>query len=203
MSSILYAISSSSIPAIRLGGAIASGLICLHSLSFLGSSATSPLSWFRLMHNLADIVIFVVFGVSGIVAELFPKDSATYRLLKANFPFVINLIGRGIFYLVLGCLVMGDYGNSERPGVALGTDGKEDDQGASFTSYFTIVSGLYIALMGTVQLYSALKSRSVRSLQTAELSQPIVAFVPSVNLVDRAPQVEVVEESVAHLPTPV
>jgi hypothetical protein len=155
------------------------------------------------MHNLADIVIFVVFGVSGIVAELFPKDSATYRLLKANFPFVINLIGRGIFYLVLGCLVMGDYGNSERPGMALGTDGKEDDQGSSFTSYFTIVSGLYIALMGTVQLYSALKSRSVRSLQTAELSQPIVAFVPSVNLVDRAPQVEVVEESVTHLPTPV
>jgi hypothetical protein len=172
MASLLYAI-----PAMRLGGAVASGLICMHALAFL----KPQVSWLRFIHNLADIVIFSAFGVSGIVAELFPRDSATYRLLKANFPLVLNLIGRGIFYIVLGCLVMGDYGSNP-----IGLLLSEEEDYSGFVTYFTIFSGLYISLNGAVQLYWALKSRSARSLQTAELSQPIVAFVPSV--IERAPE---------------
>ena len=171
---------------IRLAGAISSGLVCAHSVSYLYLG-----SGLRLVHNLADVILFVGFGVSGLVAELFPRDSVTYSMLKANFPFLVTRIGRGIFYLILGCLVMGDY--SSDPSRLIKEDGEEDH--SSFAKYFTIGSGMFIALTGIAELYLALKNRSARSLQSAELSHPIVAFVPSAGIVARAPQrVEVEEE---------
>jgi hypothetical protein len=185
---------SNSVPVIRLVGAISSGLVCVHSLSFLMLGTTDKHSFLRFVHNIADIVVFLGFGVCGIVVELFPRDSVTYTMLKANFPFLINMVGRGIFYIILGCLVMGDYGTEK---VRLSSiSGLTDEEHDSFWEYFTICSGIFIALTGLSQLYVAIRSRTTRSLQTAELAQPIVAFVPTI--IERAPrQVEVV------LPDPV
>jgi hypothetical protein len=177
--SILAAGSISSIPAIRLLGAVASTLLCLHSFSFLVAGERH--TWLKLIHNLADIVVFTGLGVSGIVAELFPRDSPTYRLLKAHFPFLVTLIGRGIFYIVLGCLVMGDFSDNG-VGRTLWVQGNE---GLGFMGYFTVVSGMFILATGLAQLYLAVKNRSARSLQTAELAHPIVAFVPSI--LERSP----------------
>jgi hypothetical protein len=208
MASILKWIASlagaSPVPVIRVGGALASALICAHSFSFLSAGQSERHAWLRFIHNVADIVLFMGFGVSGIVAELFPRDSPTYRILKSNFPFLMTLVGRGIFYVILGCLVMGDLTSGSltaRKNDLTVNEDQDSDDSLGFWGYFTVLSGLYIVVTGIAQLYMSVKSRSFRSLHTAELSQPIVAFVPSPGLVARAPQQVEVTEPV--LPTPV
>lgn len=189
-----------------MSGAVASGLICLHSLSLLFTNGGNS-SVFKSLHNIADVLMFFGFGFAGIVAELFPRDSVTYRILKSNFAFLNNLIGRGIFYLVLGCVVMGDYGVSRSllsPMII-----EDDDPPVSVTEYFTVASGIYIAIVGLGLVYTAIKNQNRRSLQTAELTQPIVAFVPSVppGVIERSPQVthvsEDIQPEVVNFPTPV
>jgi hypothetical protein len=178
-------------PLIRTAGAIASWLLCMHSFTFIfakgiASSSTS-ISTFRLLHNLADIVLFLMLGLAGLVAELFPKDSFTYRVLKSNFPFLNSLIGRGIFYILLGFIVMGDY--SEKKTTGLGDEANEPD---SDWGYFSIISGSYISLVGIGLVISAYRGGGQynrRSLNSTELSQPIVAFIPSMTVLERSPHI--------------
>jgi hypothetical protein len=152
--------------------------------------------------------MFFGFGFAGIVAELFPRDSVTYRVLKSNFAFLNNLIGRGIFYLILGCVVMGDFGVGR--GIKTFIGGEEDqDSPDSFYDYFTVASGMYIAVVGVGLVYTAVRNQNRRTLQTAELSQPIVAFVPSApsGVIERSPHVthvsDDIQPEVVNFPTPV
>jgi hypothetical protein len=187
---------------LRTGGALASSLLCMHSLTFLLAPAAGPLSLFRRLHNLADVCLFLIFGLSGIVAELFPKDSFSYRILKSNVPFLNTLIGRGLFYVLLGFVVMGDY----RSHAAISRLLTQDDSDAPDDSlgYFSILSGSYISLVGIGLLVTAYKSQR-RSL-SSELTQPIVAFVPSMGtgaMLERAAQVEIIHPDPIDSHTPV
>lgn len=208
MYSLISGTACSSVPLLRMSGAVASGLICLHSLSLLFTSGGKP-SFLRSLHNLADIVMFFGFGFAGIVAELFPRDSVTYRILKSNFAFLNNLVGRGIFYFILGCVVMGDFGVTKSMRVKTLDEQDDDDSPRSFFDYVTVASGMYIAIVGIGLVYTAIRNRNRRSLQTAELTQPIVAFVPTVpaGVVERNPQVthvsEEIQPEVVNFPTPV
>ena len=192
----------SSIPAIRLCGFVASCLLCVHSLSYI---ARPGHSMFRVLHNLADLVLFLLVGGSGIVAEVFPRDSPTHRMLKSNFPFFNSLIGRGFFYVVFGFIVMGNYtggataaatasnsSSHEIPmcrmlGSIFGSAGnnggdEDDDSPVNFWGYFCVVSGVYMASVGFVLVYNSMKNQ--RSLfvpqQTEMATSPMVTpFIPS------------------------
>lgn len=193
-----------SIPVIRVGGAVASALLCLHSCSFLFSGGSKP-SLIRLLHNVADVIMFAGFGFSGLVAEIFPRDSATYKILKSNIPVINSLVARGVFYLVLGCVVMGDFTSVPSKSFFhpfVDTTGDEEEH-ESFWGYFTVLSGIYIALTGAALVWTAVRARNARSLQTAELTQPIVAFVPSSGVVERSPQIQVVDDRTMAFATPV
>jgi len=150
---------------------------------------------FRVVHNLADLVLFLLVGGSGIVAEVFPRDSATHRILKTNFPFFNSLVGRGFFYVVFGMIVMGNYGGGRVGGDGGGpscnflfepllSDIDDEDSGDSpvnFWGYFCVVSGLYVVVTGCVLVYNSMKNqRNLPVSGGAELIQPMVAFIPSV-----------------------
>ena len=151
------------------------------------------------MHNFGDVFLFLLFGLSGLVAELFPRDSYTYKILKSNFPFLNSLIGRGVFYIVLGFVVMGDYTPRTTPAAANATVSSahpilsDSDEPESGWSYFTAVSGVYISLVGAALVVTAYRSGR-RSINSAQLSTPIVAFIPSIaspEVLERAPQTSV------------
>jgi len=158
---------------------------------------------FRVLHNMADLVLFMLVGGSGIVAEVFPRDSPTHRMLKSNFPFFNSLIGRGFFYVVFGFIVMGNYGQSVASSISQdipmcrmlssifgrteisggGQENDDDDSPVNFWGYFCVVSGVYMATVGFVLVYNSMKNQ--RSLfvpqQSTELgtSPMVTPFIPS------------------------
>lgn len=177
--------SRSSIPLIRASGAVASLLLCVHSVSYLFSPSHSL---FRFVHNFADLLLFLAFGLSGLVAEVFPRDSILHKTLKSNFPFLNSLVGRGVFYVIFGMIIMGNYGGVVG---AVGSVNSTDDGPGNFWGYFCVGSGLYMCSVGVVLLVNAVRHSGARSLVPTELSQPIVAFVPSIvtpgETLERAP----------------
>lgn len=182
----------SSIPAIRMCGAVASGLLCVHSLSYLFCPGHSL---FRILHNLADLVLFLLVGVFGVVAEVFPRGSLMHKALKSNFPFFNSLIGRGFFYVIFGLIVMGNFNHSAVTKtfwklVHPDQETDDDDEPSNFWDYFTVLSGIYVTAMGVVLVYNSLKQR--RNLAADPLSEPMVSpspsrFIPSL-IVERLPQ---------------
>lgn len=209
----------SSIPAIRMCGAVASGLLCIHSLSYL---FTPGHSLFRVLHNLADLVLFLLVGVFGVVAEVFPRGSLLHKALKSNFPFFNSLIGRGFFYVIFGFIVMGNF-NHAGVGKKLfrflgkytetyyletdsGDDNPDDDEPHNFWEYFTVLSGVYVTAMGVVLVYNSLKQR--RNLAAAEqLGEPMVSqspsrFIPSL-IVERLAQDDPNDQPQVPFSTPV
>ncbi len=199
----------SSIPAIRMCGAVASCLLCVHSLSYLFSPGHSL---FRVLHNFADLVLFLLVGVFGVVAEVFPRGSLMHKALKSNFPFFNSLIGRGFFYVIFGFIVMGNFNHAivttqlqrliSRP--ASEDDDEADDEPHNFWEYFTVLSGLYVTAMGVVLVYNSLKQR--RNLAAEQLAEPMVVspsprFIPSL-IVERLPQEEPVDAAAAQSPFP-
>ena len=192
----------SSIPAIRLCGFLASCLLCVHSLAYIVRPGHSM---FRVLHNIADLVLFLLVGSSGIVAEVFPRDSPTHRILKSNFPFFNSLIGRGFFYVVFGFIVMGNYSATSTTASSSGSssdipfcrmlgtifqsssDGTDpsDDSPVNFWGYFCVVSGFYMASVGFVLVYNSMKNQRTlfvpNSQQTTELttSPMTTPFIPS------------------------
>lgn len=182
----------SSIPAIRLCGFVASCLLCVHSLSYLVRPGHSL---FRVLHNFADLILFLIVGGSGIVAEVFPRDSVTHRTLKSNFPFFNSLIGRGLFYVVFGLIVMGNYDGGQSTAISaqdvplcrmlttiFTTDGNEDDDSpGNFWGYFCVVSGVYMTSVGCVLVYNSMKNQRTLIVQPqSSASSPMVTpFIPS------------------------
>ena len=181
----------SSIPAIRLCGFLASCLLCVHSLSYLVRPGHSL---FRVLHNFADLILFLIVGSSGIIAEVFPRDSVTHRTLKSNFPFFHSLIGRGLFYVVFGLIVMGNYGGDGPTAISaqdipvcrmlktiFTTDGNdpENDSPVNFWGYFCVVSGLYMTSVGCVLVYNSMKNQRTLFVQPQTTSPMVTPFIPS------------------------
>lgn len=193
----------SSIPAIRLCGAVASGLLCIHSLSYLFSPGHSL---FRILHNIADLVLFLLVGVFGVVAEVFPRGSLMHKALKSNFPFFNSLIGRGFFYVIFGFIVMGNFNSSAVTitdtffrNMYKKISGDDDpDEPHNFYEYFTVISGIYVTAMGIVLVYNSMKQRRNMGVNEVMMTEPMVSsspsrFVPSL-IVERIPQEEAVEQ---------
>ena len=163
---------SSNSPILRILGSCASLLICVHALRFLFTAASSP--W-RALHNFADLLLFSGFGFAGLIAELFPRESFPYKLLKTNLPFLNSLLGRSAFYIFFAMFAVGNYsgvGNClEKPGNFL------FEESLGIWGYFCILSGIYIAAVGGVSLYTALRYRVSPSSPGNELllAQPVTS----------------------------
>ena len=149
---------------LRLCGSIASVLLCIHSVRY---AFTSSSSFFMLMHNVADLLLFFGFGFAGLVAELFPRESFAYKTLKANLPFMNNLIGRAVFYLLFGMFAMGNY---TTPNTCTPT--LLEDEGSSLWGFFCVMSGIFMVLVGAATLFTGLKYRISSPAQQEFLLTP-------------------------------
>ena len=142
---------------LRLAGSAASVLLCVHGVHYL---VISRESWWRLAHNLADVAIFFGFGMAGLVAELFPRESVPYRLLKTNLPFLNTLFGRAAFYLLFGCFAMGNYAGK-------GVCGYSEEWSA--WPIFCVISGIFMVSVGAATLAVGLKYRVTTRTSTERL----------------------------------
>jgi len=153
--------SASSGPLLRLCGSAASILLCIHSGRYLFASSDSLWRW---LHNIADVALLFGFGFAGLVAELFPRDSVPYRLLKANLPFLNHMIGRACFYILFGMIAMGNYGTTGHCSPSLLS---AEDSPSGLWGYFCVGSGLFMLLVGAASLVNAIRYR-VRSTNGAQ-----------------------------------
>lgn len=141
-------------------GVVASSLLCLHSLSYLFLTPSS-VSFFRLLHNFADLILFGIIGIAGIVAEVFPRDSTLHKVLKANIPFIYSILGRALFYLLFGLVVMGNnFTNSANtkcnpPTRRLLMDEQQQVDEDDHWDTFSLVTGITIATIGFITLLYA------------------------------------------------
>ncbi|CEM23919.1 unnamed protein product [Vitrella brassicaformis CCMP3155] len=89
---------------LRVVGAIGSAAI-----SFVGMMVLFTFSrharLFDGLHNLALSLFFIVSGIVGLSAELYPN-----AFVQQHLGFTSKLTGRGCFYVFLGFLVCGGYG---------------------------------------------------------------------------------------------
>lgn len=148
--------SATSGPLLRLCGSAASIMLCVHSGRYLFASSDSL--W-RILHNFADVALLFGFGFAGLVAELFPRDSSPYRLLKSNLPFLNHMVGRACFYILFGMIAMGNYST---PGSCNLELLRAEDSPSGFWGYFCVLSGMFMLLVGAASLFNAVKYR-VRS----------------------------------------
>jgi hypothetical protein len=142
---------------LRLAGSAASVLLCVHSVRYLVLGGDS---YWRLVHNFADLLIFMGFGLAGLVAELFPRESLAYRVLKSNLPFLNTLLGRAGFYLLFGCFAMGNYSAKSAQGCA--TTGLQATEGGAPNTawgFFCVASGIFMVGVGAATLAVGLKYR--------------------------------------------
>jgi hypothetical protein len=162
----------SSTQLLRLAGSAASVLLCVHGVRYLVLGVDS---YWRLVHNLADLMIFLGFGLAGLVAELFPRESIAYRLLKSNLPFLNTLIGRAVFYLLFGCFAMGNYSGknsgcavtsplSAESSLGVSSEGAPD----SAWGFFCVASGIFMVGVGVATLAVAVKYRVAQGRPNTE-----------------------------------
>lgn len=161
----------SSTQLLRLAGSAASVLLCVHGVRYLVLGVDS---YWRLAHNLADLMIFLGFGLAGLVAELFPRESLAYRLLKSNLPFLNTLIGRAVFYLLFGCFAMGNYSGKNSACVVttpLSRDslfGSGEGAPDSAWGFFCVASGIFMVGVGAATLAVAVKYRVAQGRSNTE-----------------------------------
>jgi hypothetical protein len=167
---------------LRLAGSAASVLLCVHGVRYLVLGGDS---YWRLIHNLADLMIFMGFGVAGLVAELFPRESFAYRVLKSNLPFLNTLLGRAAFYVLFGCFAMGNYSvksASSGSGCKAPITRRSDDTGGAPNTawgFFCVVSGIFMVGVGAATLAVGLKYRVIQGRPNTER---LLAVQPSVQL---------------------
>ena len=172
----------SSTQLLRLAGSAASVLLCVHGVRYLALGGDS---YWRLLHNLADLMIFMGFGLAGLVAELFPRESFAYRILKSNLPFLNTLIGRAVFYVLFGCFAMGNFSVKSSsvclPANSAMLQGEADDSGAPNTlwGFFCVASGIFMVGVGAATLAVGLKYRVAQGRPHTER---LLAVQPAVQL---------------------